>query len=390
MRSVAVLASRSSARALRPSCLLRLSSAPAWAPFEALSLTVRALATKPMSIVKAEESLDLNHLLTAGMWTQEELASVQKTHRPPEALVDKLAYGTIRFMRTSFDIFSGYKVKTAFGTMRERDWLRRVIFLETVAGVPGMVAGMIRHLHSLRLMRRDHGWIHTLLSEAENERMHLLIALNLRSPGPFFRAMVIGGQAVFLTYYTIAYLLSPRYCHRLVGYLEEEAVVTYTKLLEDIDSGKLPMFANLKAPLFARRYYNLPSDAMIRQVFECIRADEGCHRDTNHHLGDLKPDEPNTMVDHLRKGHFSHQNAFSGVARVTQKAKEKALMEHFKALDTDGNGYITKEEMKAGIHEWGEEITEQELMQIFDTADKDGDGKISYKDFSKLFAANTI
>jgi Alternative oxidase len=28
-----------------------------------------------------------------------------------------------------------------------------------------MVGAMIRHLHSLRLMKRDHGWIHTLLEE---------------------------------------------------------------------------------------------------------------------------------------------------------------------------------------------------------------------------------
>ena len=41
----------------------------------------------------------------------------------------------------------------------------RIIFLETVAGVPGMVAAMVRHLHSLRMMRRDHGWIHTLLGK---------------------------------------------------------------------------------------------------------------------------------------------------------------------------------------------------------------------------------
>ena len=41
----------------------------------------------------------------------------------------------------------------------------RITFLETVAGVPGMVAGMARHLMSLRRMRRDHGWIHTLLGE---------------------------------------------------------------------------------------------------------------------------------------------------------------------------------------------------------------------------------
>ena len=41
----------------------------------------------------------------------------------------------------------------------------RIVFLETVAGVPGMVAAMVRHLHSLRKMRRDHGWIHTLLGQ---------------------------------------------------------------------------------------------------------------------------------------------------------------------------------------------------------------------------------
>merc|ERR1719473_317541 len=98
--------------------------------------------------------------------------------------------------------------------MCEADWLRRIIFLETVAGVPGMVAGMIRHLHSLRLMRRDHGWIHSLLAEAENERMHLLIALRLRKPGIFFRSAVILTQGIFLTFYTTAYFICPRYCHR--------------------------------------------------------------------------------------------------------------------------------------------------------------------------------
>lgn len=43
-----------------------------------------------------------------------------------------------------------------------------------VAGVPGMVGGMLRHLRSLRTMSRDHGWIHTLLEEAENGTPSLL------------------------------------------------------------------------------------------------------------------------------------------------------------------------------------------------------------------------
>ena len=69
-----------------------------------------------------------------------------------------------------------------------------VIMVSRYAGVPGMVGGMLRHMRSLRSMRRDNGWIHTLLEEAENERMHLLTFLQLRQPGLIFRAMVLLSQ----------------------------------------------------------------------------------------------------------------------------------------------------------------------------------------------------
>mmetsp|Transcript_20437 Transcript_20437/g.34244 ORF Transcript_20437/g.34244 Transcript_20437/m.34244 type:complete len:100 (-) Transcript_20437:24-323(-) len=96
-------------------------------------------------------------------------------------------------MRTSFDIVTGYKTHKA---MTEKHWLRRVIFLETVAGVPGMVGGMLRHLRSLRSMERDHGWIYTLLEEAENERMHLMTFLEVRKSSVFGRALVMIGQVI--------------------------------------------------------------------------------------------------------------------------------------------------------------------------------------------------
>jgi len=129
--------------------------------------------------------------------------------------------------------------------------------------------------------------------------------LKLRNPGIGFRLLVIGGQAGFFCFYTIAYILSPRYCHRLVAYLEEEAVYTYTKLIEQIDEGSLPLFKHMKAPAFAVKYYNLDKDCMLRDVFNCMRMDESAHRDANHHFGDLKPDEPNVMTDHLVKHHFN-------------------------------------------------------------------------------------
>jgi hypothetical protein len=40
-------------------------------------------------------------------------------------------------LRFFFDVFSGYSWGKWFGTLDEKKWLTRIIFLETVAGVPG-------------------------------------------------------------------------------------------------------------------------------------------------------------------------------------------------------------------------------------------------------------
>lgn len=40
-------------------------------------------------------------------------------------------------LRLTFDVLSGYTWGKRFGSLDEKKWLSRVIFLETVAGVPG-------------------------------------------------------------------------------------------------------------------------------------------------------------------------------------------------------------------------------------------------------------
>ena len=117
-------------------------------------------------------------------------------------------------MRSGFDLISGYSFKNRFGTLTERDFLLRCIFLETVAGVPGMAAGAGRHFQSLRLMKRDNGWIHTLLEEAENERMHLMTFMELWKPGMLFRVGVISTQFIFTVFFCGAYVIRPALCHR--------------------------------------------------------------------------------------------------------------------------------------------------------------------------------
>lgn len=236
---------------------------------------------------------DEDYALPHPIWSREESENVKIVHRKPVGFVDYMAYYSVSVLRKSFDIASGYTIGKHMNSLDERSVLIRCIFLETVAGVPGFSAAMIRHLHSLRRMQRDHGWIHTLLEEAENERMHLMTFLQLKKPGPFFRGVVIVAQWTFIAMFSSAYLISPNFCHRFVGYLEEQAVVTYTHILEELDKGNLPMWKVLPAPPLAVDYWRLPKDAMMRDVILAIRADEAHHRLVNHTLGSMQAREKN-------------------------------------------------------------------------------------------------
>ncbi|PRP89829.1 alternative oxidase [Planoprotostelium fungivorum] len=152
------------------------------------------------------------------------------------------------------------------------------LILETIAAIPGMAAGMLRHFRSIRKMEIDAA-CETFLEEAENERAHLLVWLQLVQPTIFERFIVFLSQAVFAPFYTLFYLISPKVAHRFVGYLEEEATYEYTAFLHAIDDGTIP---NVDAPKLAKMYWNLSPEAKLRDVVLCIRGDEIMHRDVNH------------------------------------------------------------------------------------------------------------
>ncbi|KNC96832.1 uncharacterized protein SPPG_07666 [Spizellomyces punctatus DAOM BR117] len=231
------------------------------------------------------------YMLRHPVYTPQELEAVKFTHKELAGVRDQIAFALVRLMRFGFDTATNYSDK--IGVMTEKQWLNRIVFLETVAGVPGMVGGMMRHLRSLRLLRRDNGWVHTLLEEAENERMHLLTFMKLKQPSILFRAMVLMGQGVFFNLFFASYILSPRACHRFVGYLEEEAVHTYTNCLKDIEVGKIQHWGTTPAPDIAKEYWRLKENATLRDVVAAVRADEAEHRDVNHTLAGLRPDDPN-------------------------------------------------------------------------------------------------
>jgi ubiquinol oxidase len=188
-------------------------------------------------------------------------------HHHPKGVSDRIAYGFTKALRLCADTFFAKR----YG--------HRAIVLETVAAVPGMVGATINHLKCLRRMCDDRGWIRTLMDEAENERMHLMTFIEIARPTVFERMVILGVQWVFYLGFFSLYLLSSKTAHRNVGYFEEEAVLSYTLYLKEIDEGRSP---NLPAPEIARRYWNLPDSATLRDVVLVVRADEAHHRDVNH------------------------------------------------------------------------------------------------------------
>ena len=160
----------------------------------------------------------------------------------------------------------------------------RAVVLETVAGVPGMVAGMWLHFKSLRKMKTGFGPdIREMLEEAENERMHLMFFIAIAKPNVFERLLVVLAQIIFMIFYFIIYIISYRLAHRMIAYFEEEAVRSYTDYLAMVENGEVE---NVPAPQLAIDYYKMKKTARLSDLIKCVRADEEHHSKVNHRYAD--------------------------------------------------------------------------------------------------------
>ena len=171
-------------------------------------------------------------------------ADIVASHHVPQDIHDRIALRLVKILRVFADRFFASR----YG--------HRAVVLETVAAVPGMVGGLLQHLKAIRHIREDQGWIKELIDEADNERMHLMTFIHIARPSRVERLLIMVAQAIFYNFYFFLYLFAPRTAHRVVGYLEEEAVVSYTQYLAQIDSGaidNLPRAADRAGVLVAAR-----------------------------------------------------------------------------------------------------------------------------------------
>jgi ubiquinol oxidase len=213
------------------------------------------------------------------------MSSLYKHHQPKNKS-DRIALAFTKFLRFIADTFFRKK----YG--------HRAVVLETVAAVPGMVAGMLTHLRSLRKMEDDRGWIKVLLEEAENERMHLMTFIQVAKPTSLERFIIIIAQFIFIIMYSLIYLISQRTAHRIVGYFEEEAVFSYSEYLKELETGRIK---DQPAPKIAIDYWNLPLHSTLKDVVRVVRDDEAGHRDVNHSFANILNEKKSRKTQESQK-----------------------------------------------------------------------------------------
>jgi hypothetical protein len=123
----------------------------------------KTIPNNPIGIRR--ENMEYYNIGKAHQYTDAQL-NIELTHRTPEGFLDKAAYYSCQVVRSVFDMATGWRMDN----IKVDNTLNRVIYLETIAAVPGMVAAVVRHFKSLRTMRGDYGHIAMYLEEATNER----------------------------------------------------------------------------------------------------------------------------------------------------------------------------------------------------------------------------
>jgi len=255
------------------------------------------------------------------IWTEEEVEErIQQADKKykPETLPDHAMYTLMRTMYHGFNLVTGYDATNP--SAKSIEW--RLIVLESFAGVPGFLAAMFRHFYSLRNLQRDHGMIYTLLEEAENERMHLLVCLKMFEKGWFTRTLVMAAQFGMTPFLSLVYAIHPQSMHRFVGYLEETAVETYANVVEKVQEPGTNLneaWADLPAPGIAQVYWDLNPDSKWVDVLRRMLADEAHHRDVNHTFACLPAGSQNPFL-------HEHAHDFDKAAvRRSEKILKQAL-----------------------------------------------------------------
>ncbi|KAJ8900050.1 hypothetical protein K2173_024165 [Erythroxylum novogranatense] len=159
---------------------------------------------------------------------------------------------------------------------------------------------------------------------------------------------------------------------------------TEQEIFKEVLHGQLD-FTSDPWPSISESAKDLVRRMLVRDPKSRIRAHEVlCHPWVQE--DGIAPDKPLDSAVLTRLTHFSAMNklkkmALRVIAESLSEEEIAGLREMFKAIDTDGSGQITFEELKVGLKRFGANLRESEIYDLMQAADIDNSGTIDYGEF---------
>lgn len=100
----------------------------------------------------------------------------------------------------------------------------------------------------------------------------------------------------------------------------------------------------------------------------------------------ISEDEIDSALEYMKKDKEEDSFTFEEFKKFLRIVEcPERILEAFKSIDRDKNGYIDKDELYIMMSNLGGNITRTEFDTIYNSVDVNNDGKVDYKEFVKYW-----
>lgn len=102
----------------------------------------------------------------------------------------------------------------------------------------------------------------------------------------------------------------------------------------------------------------------------------------------ITEDELQSLINEIdvnQEGTISYEDLVAVMTTpISEDDLDREMWTAFSMMDTNGDGYLTAEELACGMAMVGANLTKEEVKELFSEADMDGDGRICFEEFVRL------
>lgn len=152
--------------------------------------------------------------------------------------------------------------------------------------------------------------------------------------------------------------------------------------------------SKIKKKISSRQSKNIPSQEDIyEKAFKQVDRDESgaiplllLHKLLKAAGEIISEDEIDSALEYMKKDKEEDSFTFEEFKKFLRIVEcPERILEAFKSIDRDKNGYLDKDELYIMMSNLGGNITRTEFDSIYNSVDVNNDGKVDYKEFVKYW-----